>query len=107
VPAYDLMHNPDVYADPDSSDPTRHLLKGDTGQQNKFTEVSEHFPVWGYGSLACPGRLHASVVIKMILSELLPRYDLKLESPLASTRWSWETFTMPYERTRVILKECL
>ncbi|KAK7213896.1 hypothetical protein V2G26_021074 [Clonostachys chloroleuca] len=101
------MHNPDVYADPDSFDSTGHLSKGDTGQQHKFTEVSEHFPVWGCGSLACPGRLHASVMIKLILSELLPRYDLKLESPLASTRWSWETFTMPYEKTQVILKECL
>lgn len=105
VSASDLMHNEEIYANPNSFDPTRHLPKDEDKTQQKFTEVSEHFPVWGYGSLACPGRQHASLVIKMILSELLLRYDLSLEDPSARTRWSWETFTMPYESTRIVLKE--
>ncbi|KAK5997455.1 Cytochrome P450 monooxygenase penP-like protein [Cladobotryum mycophilum] len=103
VSAYDLMHDARTYAEPDSLDPTRHLPK-DGKDQRKFTDVSETFPVWGYGSLACPGRLHASLVIKMVISKLLLGYYIRLEDPEARTRWSWETFTMPYETTRIVLK---
>ncbi|KAI0410415.1 putative cytochrome P450 [Xylaria grammica] len=101
--AYDQMHNPEVYPNPYSFDPTRYL-SNDHMKKSRFTDVSESFPVWGYGSLACPGRIQASLVIKMVLSELLLNYDLSLENDKARTRWSWETFTMPYESTRVSLK---
>ncbi|KAJ3571855.1 hypothetical protein NPX13_g5235 [Xylaria arbuscula] len=102
--AYDQTHNPEVYPDPYSFNPTRYLSNDHT-KQSRFTDVSESFPVWGYGSLACPGRAHASLVIKMVVSELLLNYDLSLENEKAQTRWSWETFTMPYESTRVSLKQ--
>ncbi|KAI0410100.1 cytochrome P450 [Xylaria palmicola] len=101
--AYDQMHNPEVYPNPNSFEATRYLSNDDV-KQSRFTDISESFPVWGYGSLACPGRIHASLVIKLVLSELLLNYDLSLENEKARTRWSWETFTMPYESTRVILK---
>jgi len=104
VSAYDLMHDTKTYAEPNSFDPTRFLPK-DGKSQRKFTEVSETFPVWGYGSLACPGRLHASLAMKMVMATLISRYDMRLEDPNARTRWSWETFTMPYETTRIVFKE--
>lgn len=53
-----------------------------------------------------PGRFHASLIIKMILSQLLLKYEFKLEDEKARTRWSWETFTMPYESTRVVFTKC-
>lgn len=102
VSSYDLMHNPETYVQPDSFDPSRFLKQSLNGQQRRFTEVSETFPIWGYGSLACPGRFHASLTIKMLLSQLLLRYEMKLEDEKARTKWSWETFTMPYESTRVV-----
>ncbi|KAH8889144.1 cytochrome P450 [Thozetella sp. PMI_491] len=105
VSAYNLMHDPQTYAEPDSFDPTRFLPRDEKSQQSKFSEVSETFPVWGYGSLACPGRFHASLVIKIVVSRLLLRYDLRLQDETARTRWSWETFTMPYGSTRLVLKE--
>jgi hypothetical protein len=83
------------------------LSKGDKSQQHKVAEVSEHFSVWGYGSLARPDRLDASVVIELVLSELLPRYHLRLENPMALTLWSWEIFTLPFEGARVIRKKLL
>ncbi|KAI0481374.1 putative cytochrome P450 [Xylariaceae sp. FL0804] len=100
VSAHDLMHDPRTYSSPYSFDPTR--FRSEKGQQ-RFTEVSESFPVWGFGSLACPGRFHAGLVIKMVLSHLLLGYELRLENDKARTRWSWETFTLPYESTRVVL----
>ncbi|KAK8010137.1 cytochrome P450 [Apiospora arundinis] len=107
VSAYDLMHDSRTYAEPDAFDPTRFLPRKDsstTQQQRKFVEVSESFPVWGYGSLACPGRFHASLAMKMVLSGILLAFDIRLEDPKARTKWHWETFAMPYESTKVIFK---
>ncbi|TGJ78201.1 hypothetical protein E0Z10_g10558 [Xylaria hypoxylon] len=106
VSAYDQMHNPQAYPEPDSFNPSRYFANADA-TQSRFTDVSEYFPVWGYGSLACPGRFHASLVIKMVLSQLLLKYEMRLEDEKARTRWSWETFTMPYESTRVIFKQLM
>ena len=97
VSAYDLMHDSETYASPDTFDPTRHA--------GRFVDVSDKFPVWGYGSLACPGRLHAALVMKLVMAKLLQEYDLSLEKPGARTRWYWETFTMPYQNTRMVLTE--
>lgn len=33
---------------------------------------------WGVGSHACPGRFFASYEIKMLLAEILIRYDIEL-----------------------------
>lgn len=52
VSSYNLMHNPDTYSNPDSFDPTRFLPGNAKDQSRRFIDVSETFPVWGYGSLA-------------------------------------------------------
>ncbi|KZZ88360.1 cytochrome P450 [Moelleriella libera RCEF 2490] len=105
VPMKDILSNPSRYAQPESFQPHRHISRGQgRDQHSKFTDVSETFPLWGYGSLACPGRIYASVVIKLILVELLKRFSLELRDPAANTRWYWETFTLPYETTRVIFR---
>ncbi|OTB13472.1 hypothetical protein K445DRAFT_304233 [Daldinia sp. EC12] len=105
VSSHDLMHNPEIYGEPDSFNPSRYLSKESDSQQRKFTEVSDSYPIWGYGSLACPGRFHASLAMKIAISQLLLKYDLCLENEKARTKWTWETFTMPYQNTRIVLKE--
>ncbi|KAF2867713.1 cytochrome P450 [Massariosphaeria phaeospora] len=105
VSSYDLMHNETDYPKPHEFQPRRFVDTASNVRGTKFTEVSEKFPVWGYGSLACPGRFHASIVMKLIISHIVMRYDLELEDDKARTLWSWETFTMPYESTRFVLKE--
>ncbi|KAI1471052.1 cytochrome P450 [Daldinia caldariorum] len=105
VSAHDLMHNPQTYAEPDAFNPNRYLPQEPNAQQRKFTEVSETYPIWGFGSLACPGRFHASLAIKIAISQLLLKYDLSLENDKARTKWTWETFTMPYKSTKIILKD--
>jgi hypothetical protein len=52
-----------------------------------------------------PGRFHASIVMKLVIAHIVMGYDLKLEDEKERTLWSWETFTMPYESTRFVLKE--
>lgn len=105
VSSYDMMHNEKDYPRPNDFQPRRFVDTDSPVRGTKFTEVSEKFPVWGFGSLACPGRFHASIVLKLIISHFVMRYDLSLENEKERTLWSWETFTMPYESTRFILKE--
>lgn len=52
-----------------------------------------------------PGRFHASIVIKMIMAQLITGYDIRLEDEKARRMWSFETFAMPYESTRFIMKK--
>ncbi|KAF2789698.1 cytochrome P450 [Melanomma pulvis-pyrius CBS 109.77] len=105
VSAYDLMHDTQHYPSPNSFQGGRFVPKTKAAPQSKFTEISDKFPVWGYGSLACPGRFYASLIIKMIISEILTKYDMRLEKEKERTKWYWESFTMPYESTRVVLKD--
>lgn len=105
VPAYDMLHDPSRYPNPQKFDGARFIPKNQTNDQVRFTKVAHDFPMWGYGSLACPGRFHAALVIKVVLSQLLMRYDMSLESEKAGRKWSWETFAMPYESTRIVLRE--
>ncbi|KAF2267498.1 cytochrome P450 [Lojkania enalia] len=104
VSSYDKMHDDIDYPNPNSYQPRRFLDTRSPVRGTKFTDVSEKFPVWGFGSLACPGRFHASIVIKLILVHLIMKFDLRLEDEKARRLWSWETFTMPYESTRFVLK---
>jgi hypothetical protein len=52
-----------------------------------------------------PGRFHASIVMKLVIAHIVMGYDLRLEDENERTLWSWETFTMPYESTRFVLRE--
>ncbi|KAF7165201.1 hypothetical protein CNMCM5623_009467 [Aspergillus felis] len=103
VSSFNLMHDKEVYPNPDEFDGRRFVTTMSSARGTKLTEVSEKFPIWGYGSLACPGRFHASLVIKMILAHLLSSFDMRFADEKARRKWSWETFTMPYESTRVVL----
>ncbi|KAJ2985551.1 hypothetical protein NUW58_g5466 [Xylaria curta] len=51
VSAQDLMHNPQTYSEPDTFDPLRYTAEN-RKTPSRFTDISESFPVWGYGSLA-------------------------------------------------------
>ncbi|KAI9660584.1 MAG: hypothetical protein M1821_009936 [Bathelium mastoideum] len=112
VPAWDIMHDAETYPDPNVFDGYRFARKATAtkdGQENKvngtsFADSTKEFPIWGYGSKACPGRWHASFVIKLALVNLIERYDFRLEGEPSTYKWFWETFQMPYESSRVLMK---
>ncbi|KAL5448482.1 hypothetical protein PMIN07_001004 [Paraphaeosphaeria minitans] len=47
--------------------------------RNQFVTTNEHNLMFGYGKHACPGRFFAANEIKMILANLILRYDFKNE----------------------------
>ncbi|KAF4628994.1 hypothetical protein G7Y89_g9153 [Cudoniella acicularis] len=96
VSLYDAMHDEGTYSNPNHFDGWRFVKTA-----SRFTDVSEKYPVWGFGSLACPGRFHASLMIKMVLVHLISGFDFRIEDEKVATQWKWEPFTMPFESTRV------
>ncbi|KAI9640836.1 hypothetical protein NHQ30_010677 [Ciborinia camelliae] len=105
VSSFDLMHEPESYPDPYTFNGQRFVSCTSDMKGTKFTDISEKFPVWGYGSLACPGRFHASLVMKLVIAHLVSNFDMRLENEKENVRWMWETFTMPYEKTRILMRE--
>ena len=41
----------------------------------------------------------------MILVKLIQEYDFRLEDDAKRVKWFWETWQMPYESTRVLMKK--
>ncbi|KAL8719998.1 MAG: hypothetical protein Q9225_003068 [Loekoesia sp. 1 TL-2023] len=113
VSAYDIMHDPAKYPNPHDFNGLR-FVESSNGKEKKpggaeeplrgtkFVDGSKDFPIWGFGSKICPGRWHGALVIKMVVVELLKRYDFHLEDENAKTHFWWETFQMPYESTRLV-----
>ncbi|KAG9606124.1 cytochrome P450, partial [Aureobasidium melanogenum] len=73
--------DPELFDDPEHFDGLRFAkLRALPGNDNKYQFVTTgpdqlH---WGVGSHACPGRFFASYEIKMLLAEILIRYDIEL-----------------------------
>ncbi|KAH8696089.1 cytochrome P450 [Talaromyces proteolyticus] len=104
VSAIDILNDKNVYVNPEKWDGERFVTGPSPMRGTKFSDVSEHFPTWGFGSLACPGRFHATLVLKIVIARLVSEYDIFLESK-GRVKFMWETFTFPYDSTRVLLKK--
>lgn len=65
------------------------------GEENKhqFVRVSKTDLAWGFGKHACPGRFLAHIQAKLVLAELLLRYDI-VNLPGASRNRSQEFETL-------------
>jgi len=76
---YELNHDPDLFPDPETFDGHRFLKLRQTGDPNKhhFAFVSNESINFGAGRHACPGRHFVSYEIKLLLAELLLRYEMK------------------------------
>lgn len=87
VPAVAVNSDPDVFPNAAEFDPLRFYKLRQSAKAegsvegaalNQFVSVSQNSLTFGYGRHACPGRFFAANEIKMILANVLLRYDLKL-----------------------------
>lgn len=72
--------DPAVYENPEKFDGYRFYdMRQKAGNESKFQFVStsDDYIPFGHGKHACPGRFFASNEIKIIISQLLMKYDLK------------------------------
>ncbi|GKZ27439.1 hypothetical protein AbraCBS73388_004657 [Aspergillus brasiliensis] len=105
VSSYDVSRNEHIYPDPEKFDGHRFLNGRCKDTARKISDVSENHLIWGYGSLACPGRHHAIFILKMVVVHIVTNYTLQLADPEAPRWWTWEDFRMPYASTRVLFSE--
>ncbi|RGP74498.1 hypothetical protein FLONG3_6057 [Fusarium longipes] len=71
----------DLYENPGEFDGLRfYKMRQGPGQENKYrySSVGREDLSWGFGRHACPGRYLSAVNIKLIMSELLMNYDIRL-----------------------------
>jgi len=76
-----VARDPKLFENPDEFDGFRfEKLRQQAGAENKYQYVTtgRDSLAWGHGTHSCPGRFFASNEIKVILMEVLRRYDIQL-----------------------------
>jgi cytochrome P450 len=79
--------DPAVYENPEKFDGHRFYdMRQKAGNESKFQFVStgDDYIPFGHGKHACPGRFFASNEIKIIISQLLMKYDIKFADGLTT-----------------------
>ncbi|KAI9707821.1 MAG: hypothetical protein M1820_004426 [Bogoriella megaspora] len=51
--------------------------------------------VWGYGRIVCPGRFYATVLLKLVLSTMLMKYDCKMPNIRGTGSFQWRSSIIP------------
>jgi len=80
-PAYGINTNADLFPDPETFKGFRFSdLREQPGNENKFQFVTTGVDAisFGHGVHACPGRFFASNEIKVLIAEIILRYDVEL-----------------------------
>jgi cytochrome P450 len=72
--------DPQIYPEPEKFDPYRFVTLREQGEDSKwrFDSTSPEHLGFGHGSHSCPGRWLATDILKILLAQLLLRYDWKL-----------------------------
>ncbi len=81
-PTWSISHDASIFPDPDTFDGLRFFnmrqASHSDNNRHKFTSIDNTATYFGAGKHACPGRAFAGIEIKMIVVQLLMRYDFKL-----------------------------
>lgn len=77
------MRNPDIYPNPHTYDGHRFFnMRKEPGQEgvSQLVATSPIHLGFGHGIHACPGRFLAAAQVKIILSHMVMKYDIKLST---------------------------
>ncbi|KAF6825831.1 trichothecene c-8 hydroxylase cytochrome p450 monooxygenase [Colletotrichum plurivorum] len=76
------MRDPSTYENPDAFDGYRFLRMREKGQEaaSQLVTTSINHLGFGHGEHACPGRFFAASEAKIVIVQLLLKYDMRLES---------------------------
>ncbi|KAI0024027.1 cytochrome P450 [Xylariomycetidae sp. FL0641] len=99
----------DVYPDARTFDARRFLRKREDGDPNRFhfASVSDDYLAFGAGFHACPGRFLAQDILKLMLIQLLTRYEFKIagESQARPRDMPYNFSVMPNLAAKLLMRE--
>ncbi|KAI3327515.1 cytochrome P450 [Ustulina deusta] len=114
IPQRAMMQDPLRYSSPSTFDGFRFaranvsLCQGNRTSdvpdeaRSKLTEASIHWPIWGLGKTACPGRFYASLVLKLIVTQILEEWECDMPDRKSARNMVWRSSVVPLERTEVV-----
>ncbi|KAK7222842.1 hypothetical protein V2G26_010845 [Clonostachys chloroleuca] len=74
--------------------------------KHQFTSVSPRDLEWGYGRHACPGRYMAEVAIKLVMIQILLRFELKNPEGIARHEsFNFDGQTMPNTEADILMRD--
>ncbi|ROT42882.1 cytochrome P450 [Sodiomyces alkalinus F11] len=110
IPQRAMMRDAQRYSDPDKFDGFRFananglLRLGQTTDKvpdkdpSTITTATVEWPIWGLGNTACPGRFYASLVMKLLVTQILTEWEC--ETPDTTQRHMiWRSSIVPREGT--------
>ncbi|KAL2824219.1 cytochrome P450 [Aspergillus cavernicola] len=109
APSYPVLHDPDLYSDPESFKPFRFADKrtalGEEGEsyvqraRQAWTTTSPEYPAFGHGRHACLGRFFASALLKLLLANILLNYDFEIQEKRPENFWFGSNRAPPMKAT--------
>ncbi|KAL8729916.1 MAG: hypothetical protein Q9181_004831 [Wetmoreana brouardii] len=110
TPLRAMGHDASVVDQPHLFRPERHLTLDSSPSHRmtgtEYTANTPHYPFWGLGKEACPGRFYIALVIKSVLAHMLHNYEFRLADdktePMAFT---WRTTRIPSRRNFLLVRK--
>ncbi|KAI0521211.1 cytochrome P450 [Xylaria bambusicola] len=111
MPTNSIAHDPELYKNPECFDVFRFLNKRlasqADAQRHQFVSTSSDSLPFGHGKFACPGRFFAAAQIKIVLANIIMKYDVSF--PDSQTRRPDNVFTgegiAPDRKQKVVFKQ--
>ncbi|KAL4919574.1 cytochrome P450 [Aspergillus aurantiobrunneus] len=116
VPLQPILEDPDLYNSPLTFNPYRFmqdakpntiLSDSNSNPRTEFTDADPTFPIWGLGKRACPGRFYASLLLKLVLEQILRRYELRMPEgkPGEKRCFYWRSAIVPRAGAVLLFRE--
>jgi hypothetical protein len=100
---YCIARDPDFFEEPLQFDPYRHVRHhGD--QKSHFITTSAQNLLFGHGRHACPGRFFAVAEMKVVMAEVVRRYDVRLIPGTVPRRGVFGLATIPETKLKILMR---
>ncbi|RDW67498.1 cytochrome P450 [Aspergillus mulundensis] len=106
IPQYAVHRDSDLYPNPDEYNPYRFYQPTATPselRENSMTNTSESYVVFGHGRRQCPGRWIFSHMFKLLIAEMLLKYEIK-PFPTRPKIHRWGRFQLPPLSTKLTVR---
>ncbi|RAH74829.1 cytochrome P450 [Aspergillus aculeatinus CBS 121060] len=106
IPQYALHRDQDVYPSPDQYNPFRFYAPHTPTEErrnNLITATSDTYVVFGHGRRQCPGRWIFAHIFKVLMAEMLLKYDIQpMQTRPKIHRWG--RFQLPPVTTKLTVR---